>query len=146
MITSISRFHRAHRFLSNFYVSRVQYDGHSYITVEHAYQAAKCVDQYARDYIRDATTPADAKTRGRASVIRQDWDQVKIVIMLDLLTQKFQVPFLASLLRDTGDAKLIEGNTWHDQFWGTCFCEDCEEEEGQNWLGKLLMEVRDGLV
>lgn len=147
MMDTISRFHREYRFLSNFYVSRVSYDGHDYITVEHAFQAAKCVDPYARDYVRNATTPADAKTRGRDSVIRQDWDQVKIVIMLDLLTQKFQTPFLAKLLKDTGNAKLVEGNTWHDQFWGSCTCFNCvqDEDKGKNWLGILLMEVRDGL-
>lgn len=33
--------------------------------------------------------------------------------------------------------------SWHDNFWGNCTCVKCENIEGQNWLGKLLMKVRD---
>lgn len=36
----------------------------------------------------------------------------------------------------TGDAILIEGNTWGDRFWGVC------EGFGQNHLGHVLMRVR----
>ena len=39
-------------------------------------------------------------------------------------------------LLDTGDTELIEGNNWHDTFWGVC------KGKGQNNLGKILMEVR----
>ena len=41
------------------------------------------------------------------------------------------------------DATLIEGNHWHDNRWGDCTCERCSAKEGQNWLGKILMEIRD---
>ena len=33
--------------------------------------------------------------------------------------------------------KLVEGNTWGDRFWGVC------GGVGLNWLGRLLMQVRD---
>lgn len=33
-----------------------------------------------------------------------------------------------------------EGNTWGDKFWGVC------DGEGENHLGKLLMEVRAELT
>lgn len=39
----------------------------------------------------------------------------------------------------TGSAELIEGNVWNDTFWGVC------RGRGQNHLGRILMEVRDGL-
>jgi len=39
----------------------------------------------------------------------------------------------------TGDQELIEGNTWGDRFWGVC------DGEGQNQLGRLLMELRNEL-
>jgi predicted NAD-dependent protein-ADP-ribosyltransferase YbiA (DUF1768 family) len=42
-------------------------------------------------------------------------------------------------LLETGDAELIEGNDWGDTFWGVC------GGKGNNFLGKLLMEVRKEL-
>jgi predicted NAD-dependent protein-ADP-ribosyltransferase YbiA (DUF1768 family) len=47
---------------------------------------------------------------------------------------------LRERLLATGEAELIEGNTWNDTFWGVC------KGEGQNWLGKILMEVRKELA
>lgn len=67
-------------------------------------------------------------------------------IMLELLRLKFtRNPELGKLLIATGDALLEEGNKWHDNFWGDCTCDDCRDIEGENWLGKLLMQVRDEL-
>lgn len=57
--------------------------------------------------------------------------------MLDLQRQKYTVPYLREKLLATGDAELVEGNTWGDRFWGVC------NGVGQNWLGRLLMQVRD---
>jgi predicted NAD-dependent protein-ADP-ribosyltransferase YbiA (DUF1768 family) len=65
--------------------------------------------------------------------------------MKDILTAKFTVPELREKLKATGDATLIEGNHWHDNRWGKCTCERCQNKDGQNWLGKILMEVRDSL-
>ena len=43
------------------------------------------------------------------------------------------------------DIMLIEGNYWHDNYWGNCLCPKCKEIEGQNQLGKILMKVRSTL-
>jgi predicted NAD-dependent protein-ADP-ribosyltransferase YbiA (DUF1768 family) len=57
--------------------------------------------------------------------------------MRELLRQKFAKPsILADRLIDTGNCQLIEGNYWGDTFWGVC------KGKGENWLGKLLMEIR----
>ena len=40
---------------------------------------------------------------------------------------------------------LIEGNTWHDNYWGDCSCNRCKSKSGENMLGILLMELRDKL-
>jgi predicted NAD-dependent protein-ADP-ribosyltransferase YbiA (DUF1768 family) len=44
----------------------------------------------------------------------------------------------------TGDRDLIEGNTWHDNFWGVCSCPKCTFPPipQTNWLGKILVEER----
>ena len=44
---------------------------------------------------------------------------------------------LYAMLKATGDAVLVEGNWWRDDFWGVY------EGKGQNILGKILMIVRD---
>lgn len=138
-MNKIESFQGEHRFLSNFWHVYVRYDGELYPTVEHAYQAAKTLNPEFRMAIATATT-GEAKRMGRQVPMRADWDSIKIDVMRDLLRQKFtEEPELRDLLLATGDAELIEGNTWGDYFWGVC------NGEGQNNLGKLLMEIRDGL-
>jgi len=51
-------------------------------------------------------------------------------------------PDLKIMLLETGDAYLVEGNWWHDCYWGVCYCDKCMGT-GQNKLGDFLMAVRD---
>lgn len=134
----IGRFFGEHRFLSNFYPSVVSLDGHSYPTVEHAFQAAKFAPQdVRRTTIRVLATPGQAKRLcRRLGKPPDDWEKVKVRVMLDLLRKKFSEPHLASLLIGTGDALLVEGNTWGDTFWGAV------DGKGKNMLGILLHIVR----
>lgn len=71
-----------------------------------------------------------------------NWDMVSYSIMNDILYAKFSIPDLAEKLKATGSAYLIEENYWHDNRWGKCTCEKCSQTEGFNWLGKILMEIR----
>lgn len=130
----------AFRFLSNFYAAPVVYENIKYPTSEHAYQAAKTLDIIQRRNVANQPTPAKAKRYGKAVSMRFDWDDVKVEIMEDILYEKFlQNPHLMEMLLATEDAELIEGNTWGDTFWGVC------DGVGENWLGKLLMRVRESL-
>ena len=124
-------------FLSNFYESSIWVDGEQYRSVEHAYQASKAGSEETKKLIRDAKTPGIAKRLGYSCQLPPDWDSKKIAIMRDLIRKKFENPLLRSLLVATEDAVLIEGNTWNDTYWGVC------RGKGQNWLGKILMGVRD---
>jgi ribA/ribD-fused uncharacterized protein len=143
----ITSFSGDYRFLSNFALGGVvQYDGIFYKTVEHAYQAAKTVDEAERRRIHVAKHPGEAKKVGKKLTLRPNWDEIKLDIMLDLLKQKFSVGEFRIKLIDTGDAELIEGNTWHDNYWGDCVCSKPKcDDLGRNWLGKLLMQVRKEL-
>ena len=38
---------------------------------------------------------------------------------------------------------LVEGNHWHDNIWGDCSCNKCNGTKGTNYLGKILMTVRE---
>lgn len=124
-------------FLSNFHEASIWVDGERYASVEHAYQAAKATDLATKKMIREAKTPGIAKRLGYAVQLPADWDTQKVQVMRRLVTEKFQNPLLRSMLLATEDATLVEGNTWSDYFWGVC------RGKGQNWLGKILMEVRD---
>lgn len=137
----IRQFTHEHRFLSNFWPSHIFHEGIGYPTVEHAYQAAKTLDQSKRIDISRMSTPGDAKRAGRLLEIREDWDKVKFQVMLDLVRIKFGHHGLRESLLGTGAMKLVEGNTWHDNFWGVCSCGKCPE--GENKLGRILMQVRE---
>lgn len=136
----ITDFHGDHFFLSNFYPADIIYDGETYPTVEHAFQAAKTLDKQERLTLREAETPARAKRLGRRVTLRSDWEKIKFDLMLDLLRQKFSHSDLRQKLTNTGDVELIEGNTWGDKVWGRMLVKG--RWIGQNYLGKLLMKVR----
>lgn len=137
----IDKFSGYYRFLNNFYLpAAVVLDGVPYPGVEHAYQAAKSDDVIMRAIVRQAATPGAAKRIGQRLLLRHDWEQVKLLVMEDLVRQKFtNHPELGQALLDTGDAELIEGNHWGDTFWGVC------NGVGENHLGKILMKVRQEL-
>lgn len=133
-------------FLSNFYVSskQIQYEGLEADSVESAFQAMKSLDLELRKQIA-AATPTAAKRLGRRLQIREDWLKIRTQVMHDLLETKFNNLYLSKLLLATGDEPLVEGNYWHDNFWGDCSCTKCEHIKGQNYLGRILMLVRDEL-
>lgn len=139
----ISEFQGEHRFLSNFWSVSVRYEGLTYPTVEHAYQAAKTFDKKTRIQVRNCSTPGNAKRAGKLAILRSDWEDIKVEIMLELLRIKFSDVMLKQKLLDTGIVDLEEGNRWGDTFWGIC---PPNSNNGQNNLGKLLMQVRDEIM
>ncbi len=127
-----------YRFLSNFYTCVVHYDGIIYPSSEHAYQAAKTTDFTLRQVIANMDTPGQTKSAGKRLSIREGWNTIKFNIMSEIVLIKFATSASLRLkLLGTGDAELIEGNTWGDQYWGVC------NGKGENNLGKILMHVRN---
>lgn len=142
----IIRFSGDHLFLSNFYTWRVNHDNHTWPSAEHAYQAAKTLSPEEKRYILHARTPGEAKRRGRMATLRDDWEDVKDSVMMEILESKFSRSqgMLARHLLETGRGLLVEGNTWHDNYWGVCYCNNCPGH-GKNRLGRTLMAVRRSL-
>lgn len=139
----ICSFTGKYAFLSNFYPCMVVYDGMKYPSAEHAFQAAKSLDIDQRIGMAVCPTPGDAKHFGRRLHLREDWEEVKVSVMLAVVRDKFirndADEDIRELLLATGDAYLEEGNTHGDCFWGAV------KGEGRNELGKILMQVRDEL-
>ncbi len=109
-------------------------------TSEHYFQAQKFPKMALYEEVRQARTPSDARKLARANFRRQreDWDEIRLNVMREALRQKFDAnPPLKQLLLSTGQRPLVEASE-EDAFWG--FGPD---REGQNNLGKLLMELRE---
>jgi ribA/ribD-fused uncharacterized protein len=132
----IDKFSGRYSFLSNFYWHKFKYDGMTYRTAEHAFQAQKTLSLSERAAIKGADSPGAAKRMGRRVKIREGWDNMKAEIMEGIVRAKFKDPELRKLLVATGDAELIEGNHWGDTYWGVC------NGHGRNQLGKILMLIR----
>lgn len=164
-MTSLSRifgFRDESRWLSNFWpVPVVLDDGIVYPSVEHAYQAYKIEADPADPenpglLRRKAIAALDgggdfekagkaAKRAGKKALLRPDWDKVKNDVMNAALEAKFiHNPEMTEKLLATRDYDLIEGNTWHDNYWGDCCCGKCVGQ-GKNLLGKLIMSIREEL-
>jgi N-glycosidase YbiA len=136
----ILEFTGENHFLSNFFPASFAWRGKLWATSEHAYQAAKSLDPEVQERIRLLPSPGATKRAGKVIALRPDWEQVKVDIMLEIVFEKFrQNPQLIALLLATGDAELIEGNWWHDRFWGVC---PVGSSKGRNELGKILMDIR----
>lgn len=138
MSKPIKSFWGKYRFLSNFYPCFINYKGIIYPSVEHAYQAQKTKDRKVQEHIAKLFTPLDAKHYGRKLPLFSSFEDEKLVIMKDLIRLKFQNKILRKYLISTKDAELIEGNKWGDIFWGV----DIITGQGENHLGKIIMEVR----
>ncbi len=139
----ITSFSGKYKFLSNFYPVWIKdkecyAGGYAYPSAEHLFQACKTFDENEQKVIWSCTTASLAKKEGKNCTLRDDWDDVKLDIMEEIVLQKFiQYPDLEEKLLATGDVELIEGNRWGDTFWGM------SKGEGRNELGKILMKVRE---
>jgi len=125
--------------LSNFWRS-CQSDGLvDYSTNEHYYQAEKARDGDVRIWIREAPNAWLAMNAGRSlrkgKELRDDWNDIKVQVMLIGLRAKFMDEELREKLLATGDA-IIHEDSPSDMFWG---------KKGEDMLGKLLMQVREEL-
>lgn len=152
----IDSFTGYYHFLSNFHPSPFVYEGEVWPTVEHFYQAHKTEIIELRNRIRVVSSPALAKKLGNYKtyqgqpVVRDNWGTLRQHYMKMAIDMKFdQNRDLAVLLVETYGKDLVEGNMWHDNFWGRCMCEQCKNARkvvGQNWLGCLLKEKRMQLM
>jgi ribA/ribD-fused uncharacterized protein len=149
----IRQFIGEYRFLSNFYISPVLWGNFIYPSSEHAYQSEKTLDAGIRAEFRNfGTTPGMAKHYARTLKLREDWEQIKDQVMYEVVRSKFINLKLAAMLVNTGTRKLVEGNNWHDTYWGVCNGEHIDKgghpgiHIGENKLGQIIERVRSELL
>jgi len=157
--------------LSNYYCTKSLYlfkiGDLEFKSSEHAYQYCKFsydgADKDTLEYaelVRTCQTPNDSKLLGHQDVRsgfqsrmndniklykdkairRADFDNVKIDIMRYVIYHKFdQNVECRNILLSTENKKIYE-DSQYDSFWGIG-----KDKNGENHLGKLLMELRDQL-
>ena len=141
-IYTIDQFRDKYFFLSNFAPSPITYQDISYLNAEAAFQAQKCLSE--EEKIDFTNLSADeAKKLGKKVTLREDWKEVRISVMEEIVREKFlQNPSYANALAETGTLDLKEGNHWNDTFWGV----GSQSGEGENHLGRILMKIRAELL
>jgi len=133
----IKGFFGEYRWLSNFHIVDIYYDGVIYPSTEHAYQAAKSSNINTRKEFLKLSCK-EAQLKGQTIKIVDNWIDIKYSVMFNVILYKFKHnDDLKKMLVDTGDKYLEETNHWGDTYYGVC------NGEGQNKLGKILMEVRE---
>lgn len=126
------------RWLSNMWPVEFTINGVKFSSVENAYQASKLGGQ--KELIEQfAKMPAlDSKKRIKGlDISTPNFHENKLKYMKMFLQKKFEEPHLREKLLLTGDVYIEETNDWGDTFFGCC-----PQGVGQNYLGKLIMEIR----
>lgn len=136
----IMLFRKEFFFLSNFYPKQITYKDLTFDSSEAAYQSTKTNDYETKKKFTNISAK-ESKYLARTIEIRPGFHDMKLSFMYDILKIKFSNPFLRKLLLDTRDREIIEGNYHNDKYWGYCL----KTNEGENWLGKLLMKLREEL-
>lgn len=138
----IKEFKGSYRWLSNFWIAPIVYEGIKYPATEHAYQAAKFSDSGRRLKIAMTASPSEAKALGQSNSGRVPfWHEQSLKVMYNVNLAKYtQHVDLQEMLIDTFPQVLQEGNTWNDTFWGVC------KGKGDNHLGKILMKLRSDII
>lgn len=141
------RFYRANEkpygAFSNLYKRSMEFEGTTYPTSEHAYQAGKALKPAVRQWILSAPTPALAAMAAHGLYVWDvvpNWAQIKFDRMRAVLRAKFdQHADLRELLLSTGEVRLVEAGTVNNavnRLWGEV------DGKGENMLGVMLMELR----
>ena len=142
--------------LSNFEKCYIKYKGHLFATTEQAFMWEKAIffnDHESASKILKEENPAKAKKLGREVKNFDDskWSKVCYEIMYKINYEKyFQNTRLKNILLNTGDKMIIEANP-RDTRWAIGLSAeddrvlDESQWQGENLLGKVLMQIRDEL-
>lgn len=138
----INQFKGNYAFLSNMFPCTVIYKGFVFNCTEAAFQSQKKPEMAQKFVGIDGYT---ARKLGRTIQMTTneivDWNKRKERVMYEVVWYKFhQNKELLEKLNETGEAVLVEQNTWNDYFWGVC------DGKGCNILGNILAMNRKTTV
>jgi ribA/ribD-fused uncharacterized protein len=117
--------------------------GLAFTSTEAAYQAAKFNDPNKIKAIQDAPYPQRTKTMIRDwPVETADWHNFRLSVMWNLCCQKWIQPKHKEILLSHQE-EIVEFNNWNDVWYGVAITNEGEVKGGQNFLGRIIMEVRN---
>jgi ribA/ribD-fused uncharacterized protein len=143
--------------LSNFSEFDVEYDGHIYRTVEHAFQALKytCTERpelvdIVREKYKGELGNGAKKSGGKAEMKKYGvsldvacWEKHKDDIMRKLIASKIErhpeIRRILELAKDRNYTLVHHADRGADMYWGALVKEN-DRIEGKNMLGKIYME------
>ncbi len=149
------RFYRANEkdwgCFSNLFQRVMEFEGEHFSCAEAAFQAGKPRRPEVRAWLLAAPSPALLAMTAHILPtweIASGWSQGRYDRMLRVVRAKFtQHADLAAILLSTGDARIAESARWDNdvnQRWGEV-PDGKGGWKGKNWLGEILMKVRDEL-
>ena len=116
-----------------------------FATSEALYQALKHDDPHLQRQIAAAASPAEAKRLSWTRQCRDDLDLVAVMRwVVALKADQHLAATFGPLLRATGERPIVEMSKV-DAFWGAVAQPD-GRLAGQNWLGRIWMDVRAAVV
>lgn len=140
---------------SNFTMCNIMVDGIKFSNTEQAFMYFKALQfkdfETAKQILKESN-PAEAKKLGRLvkNFKNSEWEEVRYGVMLKVNIPKYNLPTFKQFLLATKDKILVECNP-RDPVWGIGLSEedprvhDTHLWQGQNLLGKVLMEIRSTL-
>lgn len=146
------------RILSNFWPVSIRWRGHSYSSVEHAFQAAKYLlasdrPEMAIEFMvggKVGDDPRSAKKAGgKAGMARRGarldiprWNQMSEAVMREIVMEKARDPDVANILRICKKHQVVLFHySRSDMKWGCHVDSSGLVKTGENLLGKILSEV-----
>lgn len=146
----ILEFKDENAFLSNFWGCKITYwrFGIQYFfdSSEHLFMSFKNTTKEWHQQCSNLAgyTPGQIKRLARKVDLVSNWEDIKYECMTIAVTAKFsQNEDLKAKLLATGKQNLVEGNFHNDKIWGVCL--KSSPNVGENYLGRILMSVRDKL-
>jgi hypothetical protein len=130
---------------SNFSSFQVKWKGRTWMTSEHAYQAAHffktAPSLVAKIYKAKSAHEAYKIAKANANKAPKDWEQKKVAIMEDIVRHKLkQNPYVMQKLRQVGRRMIVE-DSFRDAYWGWGL-----KRNGRNELGRVWMKLRDEIT
>jgi ribA/ribD-fused uncharacterized protein len=136
-------------YFSPFSAHAIEVEGVLYPTVEHAYHCARYTDEEVRTKIREQRSPLKAWEVSQEYKSKQipefkDKEYKKDVVRELFRLKTEQHAEVRDALSNTGEKRIVKhivAGPRGDGFW-----DDGEDGSGENWMGRIWMEVREGLL
>lgn len=127
-------------FLSNMYMCDIALpSGRVYTCAESYYLSFKTTNLEIRKKIHDERMngyEVKALFKNKPFLIRPNWNDIRLQIMINVLIRKFENKTLRFKLQNIDDSLLVEHNTWGDTYYGIC------NGKGENYLGRALKYIK----